>query len=467
MPTFKFFEEVNKNFDRAAAYTKHDKGLLNQIKICNSVYHITFPLERDDGRIEVIHAWRAEHSYHKLPTKGGIRYSAAVNEDEVTALSALMTYKCAVVDVPFGGAKGGIKIRKSNYSASEIERITRRYTYELVKKNYIGPGVDVPAPDYGTGAQEMSWILDTYNALISGLDNPACVTGKPVAEGGIQGRTEATGRGVYFGVREASRNKEDMKILGLDPGIEGKSVIIQGLGNVGYYCARFFADAGARIVGLAEIEGGIYNAKGIDLDKVMAHRKETGSILDFEGCENVTPSGKTLEKECDILIPAALENQITADNASNIKAKIIAEAANGPTTSEAHDILKKRKCLIIPDTYLNAGGVTVSYFEWLKNLSHVRFGRMDKRFEETAYRKLVNAIEEVSGTTFSDEEISQLAHGPSEEDLVISGLEETMGTSYNEINDIRKNHNVDLRTAAYICAINKIAHAYEELGIFP
>jgi len=467
MSQFKFFEQVNNNFDKAAKYTEHEPGLLNQIKICNSVYHITFPLRKDNGEIEVIHAWRAEHSNHKLPTKGGIRYSYTVNEDEVTALSALMTYKCAVVDVPFGGAKGGIKIHRDNYSDAEIERITRRYTYELVKKNHIGPGVDVPAPDYGTGQREMSWILDTYNALTSGIDNQGCVTGKPIAEGGVHGRTEATGRGVYYGVLEACNNKGDMKELGLEPGLEGKSIIVQGLGNVGYYAAKFLQKGGAKIIGLAEIEGGIYNPKGIDLEKVIEHRKETGSILDFEDAQNIDPSAKTLEQECDILVPAALENQLTEDNASNIKAKIIAEAANGPTTSAAHDILKKRGCLIIPDNFLNAGGVTVSYFEWLKNLSHVRFGRLDKRFEENAFKRLVEAIESVSGKKFSKEQIQMLSHGASEEDIVESGLEETMIQAYNEINELRKKHDVDLRTAAFISAINKIALSYEQLGIFP
>lgn len=467
MSQYKFFEQVNKNFDRAAKYTRHDAGLLNQIKICNSVYHITFPLQRDNGEIEVIHAWRAEHSYHKSPTKGGIRFSNKVNEDEITALAALMTYKCAVVDVPFGGAKGGVRINKKNYSEGEIERITRRYTFELVKKNYIGPGIDVPAPDYGTGEKEMSWILDTYNALNSGLDNEACVTGKPIQEGGVHGRREATGKGVCIGIQEACNNVEDMKNLGLSTGVEGKRIIVQGLGNVGYYSAKFLMEAGAILVGIAEIEGGIYNSKGIDLNKLLTHRKETGSILNFPGAENIVPTNKTLELDCDILVPAALENQITGQNAPGIKAKIIAEAANGPTTAEAHDILKSKGCMIIPDNYLNAGGVTVSYFEWLKNLSHVRFGRLDKRFEEHAYRRLLDAIEQASGKKFSNEQISILSQGPDEHDIVMSGLEETMIVAYNEINEITKKQKVDMRTAAFIDAINKIAGVYEQLGIFP
>jgi len=464
---YKFFAEVNKNFDRAAVHTKHPKGLLEQIKICNSVYKMTFPLRKDDGTIETIHAWRAEHSHHKLPTKGGIRYAIQVNEDEVTALAALMTYKCAVVDVPFGGAKGGIRINRNDYSVSEIERITRRYTYELVKKNFIGPGVDVPAPDYGTGEQEMSWIVDTYNVMTNDINGEGCVTGKPVAQGGINGRKEATGLGVFYGTRECCDDVEDMKYLGLTRGIEGKRTIVQGLGNVGYHTAKFFMEGGAIITGIAEFEGGIYNPKGLDVDKVVAHRVETGSILNYPGAQNVPNSKELLTYDCDILVPAALENQLTEENAPKIKAKIIVEAANGPTSAAAHEIIKNRGALIIPDAYVNAGGVTVSYFEWLKNLSHVRFGRIEKRHEERSYLKLVKAIEEMSNKAFSLDRIKDLSLGADEKELVYSGLEETMTVAYNDINLLRKQFNVDLRTASFITAINKIAIIYEQKGIFP
>ena len=467
MSNYKFFEQVNKNFDRAAKYTRFPTGLLNQIKACNSVYHMTFPLERDNGDVETIHAWRAEHSHHRSPTKGGIRYSNLVNEDEVTALAALMTYKCAVVDVPFGGAKGGIKIERKNYSVDELERITRRYTYELWAKNFIGPGVDVPAPDYGTGEQEMAWIMDTYRALNPSIDASAVVTGKPIHQSGIRGRAEATGRGVFFGVREACDQTEDMKALGLTNGIEGKTVVVQGLGKVGYYSAKYFQEAGAILVGLCEYEGAIYSKRGLDLDTVMAHRKETGSILNFPGAENLPTSGHGLEVECDILIPAALENQLTEENAPRIRAKIIGEGANGPTTAEAHDIMKNRGALIIPDNYLNAGGVTVSYFEWLKNLSHVRFGRMERRFEENSMKKILLGVEDLVGKKFTEELFKKIAHGADERDLVDSGLEDTMITSYNEIKEIRDRHNIDLRTAAFVSAINKIGQSYEQLGIFP
>ncbi len=467
MSDYKFFEQVNRAFDKAAAYTKFESGLLEQMKACNDVLHISFPIERDDGSIEVIQGWRVEHSHHKLPTKGGIRYAMEVNEDETMALAALMTYKCAVVNVPFGGAKGGIKIDRNNYSERELERITRRYTFQLMKKNFIGPGTDVPAPDYGTGAREMGWIMDTYRQMSTEIDAEGCVTGKPLSQGGIRGRTEATGRGVFFGVQEACFNKEDMKSIGLDEGVEGKTFVVQGLGNVGYHAAKNMVDAGAIMVGVAEIDGSIYSESGIELDKLMDYKKETGGVSGFEGTQTLKDSSSVLETECDILIPAALENQLNEKNAKRIKAKIIGEAANGPTTSEAHEIIKNRGALIIPDNYLNAGGVTVSYFEWLKNIQHVRFGRMGKRFEEDSYKRILSVIETVSDRKFTDKELKFLAKGGGEAELVDAGLKDTMVNSYNEINELRKIHDVDLRTAAFVNAINKLGEIYEQMGIFP
>jgi glutamate dehydrogenase (NAD(P)+) len=465
-----FFAQVNQLFDKAAAKLDYPRGLLRQIKICNSVYHMTFPLMRDDGSIEVIHAWRAEHSQHKLPTKGGIRYANRVDEDEVMALAALMTYKCAVVDVPFGGAKGGVKINKRHYSDHELERITRRLTYELVSKNFIGPGVDVPAPDYGTGAREMAWILDTYQSLTpEKLDAMGCVTGKPVPLGGVRGRAEATGRGIFFGIREACSHAGDMERLGLETGIEGKTVIVQGLGNVGYHSARYLEQAGAKLVAVAEYEGSIQSEKGLNLEDLMAHRAETGSIMDFPGATNLPDRTDALELECDILIPAALESQIHADNVDNIKAKIVAEGANGPVTADANDALLKRGVLIIPDMYLNAGGVTVSYFEWLKNLSHVRFGRMSNRFEANTNREMLKTLEALTGRQVDEATFKKLSVGAGEHDLVDSGLEETMVNAYNEIREIMLHHGneTDLRTAAYISSIQKVASSYLTMGIFP
>ncbi len=464
-----FLASVNRYFDKAAAATDHPEGLLQQIKICNSVYSFQFPIQHDDG-YRVIKGWRAEHSHHKLPVKGGIRYSEEASEPEVIALATLMTYKCAIVDVPFGGAKGAVKINPKDFSREQLERITRRYTTELIKKNFIGPAVDVPAPDYGTGAREMAWIADTYMAFHGEqIDALGCVTGKSLAQGGIRGRTEATGLGTFYGLREACSIEEDMKEIGLETGIEGKTVVVQGLGNVGYHAAKFCTEGGAILVGVAEFEGAIQKTDGIDLEKLMAHRKETGSIMGFAGATNLANREAGLELECDILIPAALENQITKENAPRIKAKIIGEAANGPITANAEEILEEKGILIIPDVYINAGGVTVSYFEWLKNLSHVRFGRMGKRFEQGAYDRILNIVEQTSDRKLTKAERDMVARGADEADLVYSGLEETMSVAYNQIREIQKtNDKVDnLRTAAFVNAIDKVALCYFELGIFP
>lgn len=464
-----FFDNVSIYFDQAASFTEYPKGLLDQIKVCNSVYSFKFPVRTSSG-YEVISGWRAQHSHHKLPVKGGIRYSDDANEDEVKALAALMTYKCAVMDVPFGGAKGAVKINPKNYTVEELEQITRRYTSELIKKNFIGPGVDVPAPDYGTGQREMSWIVDTYSAFHPGqIDALACVTGKPVSQGGVRGRLEATGRGVFFGLREVCSHSDDMREVGLEKGLEGKRIVVQGLGNVGYNAARFCQQGGGVIIAIAEYEGAIYNANGLDVDAVMKHRKEAGSLLDFPGATNLNTREEALELECDILIPAALENQITEENAGRVRASILAEAANGPTTAAAAEILRSKGVLIIPDIYLNAGGVTVSYFEWLKNLSHVRFGRMGKRFEQTSFENLLRVVEESTGRRLSDAERKGVARGADEIDLVNSGLEESMAIAYNQIREVWKSDSriPSLRTAAFISAINKIAVCYAELGIFP
>ncbi|MEO6327681.1 MAG: Glu/Leu/Phe/Val dehydrogenase [Ginsengibacter sp.] len=468
-PTYSFFSSVERSFDKAAIFTHWDSGILDQIKVCNSVYRMKFPVKIGD-KIEVIEAYRVQHSHHKTPCKGGIRFSLAVTQDEVMALAALMTYKCAIVNVPFGGAKGGIKINPKKYSDYDLEKITRRYTAELIKKNFIGPGTDVPAPDYGTGAKEMAWILDTYGAMHPGeIDAAACVTGKPVSQGGVRGRTEATGLGVFYGLREVCNMHTVMDKLGLGVGVEGKRVCVQGLGNVGYHCAYFFQEAGAKIVGLAEYEGAIYNQDGLNLEAVVKHRKENGSILNFPGATNFETTDDALEMDCDILIPAALENVINGENAPRIKAKIIGEAANGPLTPDADEILTLKNIIVVPDMYLNAGGVTVSYFEWLKNLSHVRYGRLEKRFDENMNHHILGQIEELTGKNVSKKEREFIMHGADEVDLVRSGLEETMIMATREIMEIWNNNPSipDMRTAAYVCAINKVATSYEELGIFP
>ena len=464
------FDFVNQYFDRAAEGSAHPPGLLTIIKACNSVYRISFPFRHADGTLELINAWRVEHSHHKLPTKGGIRYAPFVDEEEVKALAALMTYKCAIVDVPFGGAKGAVQVDPKKYTPPQLERITRRYTHELVKKNFIGPGIDVPAPDYGTGEREMSWIVDTYLAMHPGsLDGMGCVTGKPVTQGGVRGRREATGRGLFFAIREACSIAEDMRALGLSSGLEGKRVIVQGLGNVGYHAAKFCQEGGAHVVAIAEYDGAIANDKGLDVDAVAKRRTESGSILGFPGARDLKVSGEALELDCDILLPAALENVLTADNASRVKAKIVLEGANGPTTPDAEKIFRDRGVMVIPDIYANAGGVTVSYFEWLKNLSHVRFGRMEKRLEERDEAGFVRALEKLTGKTLSEEERKTLVHGSEEQDIVNSGLEETMTVAYHDVRNMLKQQPAlrDLRAAAFRTAIDKVARSYLELGVFP
>ena len=467
--TYSFFDSVTKSFDKAARFTSWDPGILEQIKACNSVYRMKFPVRIGDN-IEVIEAYRAQHSHHKTPCKGGIRFSMEVNQDEVMALAALMTYKCAIVNVPFGGGKGGIKIDPKKYTAFELEKITRRYTSELIKKNFIGPGTDVPAPDYGTGAREMAWILDTYVAMHPAeVDAAACVTGKPISQGGVRGRTEATGLGVFFGIREVCNMPEMMAKIGLTAGIEGKTVVVQGLGNVGYHCAKYFREHGAKVIAIAEWEGSVYNPEGLNEEEVFQHRKAKGTILNFPGSKNLAINTDALELECDILIPAALENVINGQNAPRVKAKIIGEAANGPLAPEADEVFIAKGILVVPDMYLNAGGVTVSYFEWLKNLSHVRYGRLEKRFTENMNKHIIGQIEELTGKGVNSKEKTFIEHGADEIDLVHSGLEETMVSATREIMDVWKSNPEipDMRTAAYVSAINKVATSYAELGIFP
>lgn len=463
-----FFAQVNKYFDKAAAHLDIPAGILAQVKACNSVYRMQFPLKRDNGEIEVINGWRAQHSVHRLPSKGGIRYAPNVDEDEVSALAALMTYKCALVDVPFGGAKGAVRIDTTKYSVGELERITRRFTYELYAKNLIGPGLDVPAPDYGTGAREMAWIVDTYAMLAPGsIDALGCVTGKPITQGGVRGRTEATGRGVYFALREAVCYEEDMAKIGMKTDIADKTVVVQGLGNVGYWTAKFIQNGGGIITGLAEREGAIYSASGLDVDNVVKHREETGTILNFPGATNITTTSEALELDCDVLVPAALESVITMENVDRIRAKIIVEGANGPVTADASEQLLARGVLIIPDLYTNAGGVTVSYFEWVKNLSHMRFGRMEKRFQERTNEQIMLAVEQLTGKRMSDDARKRALEAAGEGELVNSGLEETMVAAYAELRTIQQEHGVDLRTAAFMNAISKVAMAYTQRGIFP
>lgn len=466
-----FLDSVHRNFDKAADLLDHPSGLISQIKACNSIYEMNFPV-KIGRKYEVIKAFRVQHSQHRLPTKGGIRFSSYVNKDEVQALAALMTFKCAIVDVPFGGAKGGVAISPRAYDAEALEKITRRYTMELMRKNFIGPSSDVPAPDYGTGAREMAWIVDTYTTFKNGseIDAVGCVTGKPVNLNGIQGRTEATGRGVFYGLRELLEDEIEMKRVKLEAGMEGKTLVIQGLGNVGSYAGSICQnEGGAKIVGVSEIEGTIVNPNGIDMDKLIKYRKAKKTIVGFPGTKKLKVREDWVKIDCDVLIPAALESQIHKGNAKGIKARVIAEAANGPVTADAEKILLKKGVIIIPDMFINAGGVTVSYFEWLKNLSHMRFGRMDKRFNQNAFGNLVDLIERNTGKRVTNRDKSVIVRGADEIDLVRSGLEETMITAFSQIKDIyrRRKKVKDYRTAAFISAIDKVASDYITMGVFP
>jgi len=459
----------NEHFDRAARYVKAPVDLLEYIRACHSMYSIKFPV-RIRGDVQIFHAYRAEHSHHRIPTKGGIRFAPDVDLDEVAALAALMTLKCAIVNIPFGGAKGAIALDPRAYEADELERITRRYTTELVRKNFIGPAVDVPAPDMGTGEREMAWIADTYIMLHPNeLNSMACVTGKPVGQGGIRGRLEATGRGIQYALRECFRHPELVKAAGLQGDLAGKRIVVQGFGNVGRHFARLVqAEDGAIIVGLAERDGTIYAPEGLDIQAVQQWRETTGSIKGFPDATTLNDPKACLELDCDILVPAALQNQITAENAGHIKAPLIAEGANGPTTSAGDAILRERGKIIIPDIYANAGGVTVSYFEWVKNISHIRFGLMEKRIGIRTQRQMITGIEAMTARAFPTLIRDEMLHGVDELALVNSGLEESMVESFQEIVEImHHNQTPDLRTAAFVCGLDKVVRAYQELGIWP
>ena len=462
---------VSRQFEKAATHVNLPAGLLQQIRVCNNVYYMQFPVKIDDKYV-IFEAWRAEHSHHRKPLKGGIRYSMMVDQHEIMALAALMTYKCAIGNVPFGGSKGGIKLRPRDYTEEQLQKITRRYTAELIAKNFIGPGINVPAPDYGTGEREMAWIADTYDAFHpGGIDNWACVTGKPLSQGGIRGRREATGRGVVFGLREAFRDLPALKKTGLKGTLEGKTVAVQGFGNVGYHVAKILHEEdGCKIVAVGEYDGAVINPKGLDITKLSHWFQEKRSMKGFPGATKFLAHGAdVLLLDVDIIIPAALENQITGANADKVKARIVAEAANGPTTTDAEKILLKKNILILADIYLNSGGVTVSYFEWAKNISHMRYGLLQKRADAFQRTQIITATEDLMHAKFPESIKQGLLKGLDEEDLVKSGLEETMATGYQEISEIlKKNKKItDFRTAAFVCAIQKVGQAYLELGVFP
>ncbi|MEM9436022.1 MAG: Glu/Leu/Phe/Val dehydrogenase [Pseudomonadota bacterium] len=470
-PTFR--ESVDLMFARAVALMELPPGLEEKIRVCNSTYTVRFGVKLRD-QIHTFTGYRAVHSEHMEPVKGGIRYATSVNQDEVEALAALMTYKCALVDAPYGGSKGGLCIDPRKWSEEELERITRRFAYELIKRDLIDPAQNVPAPDMGTGEREMAWMADQYQRMnTTDINGRACVTGKPVNAGGIQGRTEATGRGIQYALQEFFRHPEDVAVAGLSGGLDGKAVVVQGLGNVGYHAALFLSqEDGARITAVIERDGAISNPDGLDVEALRRWIAETGGVSGFPGGTFTEDGPSLLESQCDILIPAALEGVIHLGNAARVKAPLIIEAANGPITAGADEILRDKGSVIIPDMYANAGGVTVSYFEWVKNLSHIRFGRMQRRQEENRHQLIVDELERISrdssiNWTLSPDFKDKYLRGAGELELVRSGLDDTMRQAYQDMAEVwRARKDIpDLRTAAYLVSIEKVAKAYEAKGL--
>ncbi len=468
-----FRESVDLMFNRAASLMDLPPGLEQKIRVCNATYTVRFGV-RLRGEIHTFTGYRSVHSEHMEPVKGGIRYALAVNQDEVEALAALMTYKCALVETPFGGSKGGLCIDPRKYEEHEMEQITRRFAYELAKRDLINPSQNVPAPDMGTGEREMAWMADQYARMnTTDINARACVTGKPLNAGGIAGRVEATGRGIQYALREFFRHPEDIAKAGLSGKLDGKRVVVQGLGNVGYHAAKFLAEEdGSRIIGIIEWDGALYNPDGIDVEAVRNWIVKHGGVKDFPDATHSTDGASVLEADCDILIPAALEGVINLDNADRIKAPLIIEAANGPVTAGADEFLRKKGTVIIPDMYANAGGVTVSYFEWVKNLSHIRFGRMQRRQEEARHELIVSELERLDrylgdAWSMSPDFKAKYLKGADELELVRSGLDDTMRIAYQSMREVWHSRDdvEDLRTAAYIVAIDRVAKSYRAKGL--
>ena len=462
-----FLNSTNKLFDQALSYTEISPDLAKRIKVSNSTYTINFGVKLRD-EIHTFTGWRSVHSEHFEPAKGGIRYDINASQEEVEALAALMTYKCAIIEVPYGGSKGALKINPKDWTKSEIEKITRRFAQELIKRDLIHPAQNVPAPDVGTGAEEMAWIADEYRRIYpTDINALACVTGKPIQKGGLVGRSEATGRGVQYIIREFFRHEEDYLKAGFKGGLKDKKVVVQGLGNVGYHAAKFLQEEdGCRIVCVMEHNGAILNPDGLNVKKIKQYQSEHGS---FEGCSEgkfETNTSECLTMKCDILIPAAKENVIDKTNAEGIQAKLIVEAANGPITFEADGLLNDRNITIIPDIMANAGGVAVSYFEWIRNLRHIRFGRLEKRRNAFQFDTLISAIETMTGKEMPEKFKEQFIEGANEIDLVRSGLDDMMREAYQKIRESMIENDIpNLRTAAYKVALDRIAESYDSIGL--
>ena len=409
------YQMALRQFDEAVKYLKLKRGIVEYLRYPKRELTVNFPVKMDDGSVKIFTGYRVHHNIVLGPAKGGIRYHPDVTLDEVRALAMWMTWKCAVVGLPFGGGKGGVICNPKEMSAQELENLTRRYTTEI--SIMIGPEIDIPAPDVGTNAQVMAWLMDTYS-MHKGYSVLPVVTGKPVSIGGSLGRAEATGRGVMIVAREACKH--------LDMPFEGATAVVQGYGNVGAVAAYLLHDAGCRVIGVSDSRGGVYNPKGLDPRDVLRHKKETKSVVGYPGADTIT-NEELLELPCDILVPAALEKQITEKNADKIKAKLIVEGANGPTTPDADKILKGKGVFVVPDILANAGGVTVSYFEWVQGLQSF---------------------------FWSEEEIN-------------CKLEKIMAKSFAEVWAVAQDKGIDMRTAALVRAIDRVAEAIYIRGIYP
>jgi len=463
-----FLDDTTKFVNKALKLIPISKGLANKIITCNSTYTVRFGV-RLRGDIYTFEGWRSVHSEHMEPTKGGIRFDLATHAEEVEALAALMSYKNAIINVPFGGSKGGLKINPSEWEDFEIEKITRKFAQELIKRDLISPSQNVPAPDIGTSSREMAWIADEYRKIRpTDINAAACVTGKPASKNGLEGREEATGRGVQYILREFFKNEDLLKLLNFSSSMNDKNFIIQGFGNVGYHAAKFISeDNGMKLIGIGEYNGAIYNLEGINVEHAKKYFLKNGSFEKYPKATFIKDASLILKKDCDVLIPAARENVITEKNADEIKAKLIIEAANGPISYKAHSILNRKKVFVIPDILANAGGVAVSYFEWVKNIRHIRFGRLEKRQNIIQLNNLIEAIESMTGNTMPAKYKSNFLDGVDEIDLIRSGLDDMMIDGFQEVKKefIGNEKILDFRTAAYKVAIEKIAMSYDSIGL--
>ena len=463
-----FLLDTNRYVNKALKYSELSDDLAKKIITCNSTYTVRFGV-RLRGQIYTFEGWRSVHSEHMEPTKGGIRFDMDTHAEEVEALAALMSYKCAIINVPYGGSKGGLKIDPSQWESRELEKITRRFAQELIKRDLISPSMNVPAPDIGTSSKEMAWIADEYRKIHpADINGSACVTGKPPSKNGLVGREEATGRGVQYIVREFFRNPDLLKLVKLDNNLSTKSFILQGLGNVGYHLSKFLTeDDGVKLIGISEFNGGIYNEDGINVEHAKKYFTKHNSFENYPKATFIKDSSLLLKRKCDILIPAARENVITEKNAEDISANLIVEAANGPISYKGNQILNRKKIFVIPDILANGGGVAVSYFEWVKNLRHIRFGRLEKRRNQIQLNNLIEAIESMTGKTMPAKYKSNFHNGIEEIDLIRSGLDDMMIDGFQSVKKefIETDKITDFRTAAFKAAIEKIALSYDFIGL--